>query len=145
MNCYTLRNIFFYERLRKREIILGQNNVERTPFPQHQNVVTIMTCAWGFPVTRPENISTVHIEEIFEGHLEAGTSQDPLVTPLLRMKLFKNFFEYFDFEHEAKTAATEALIRIAQTYGTTCYMISHPIRKMTKQYEGVIVFTNIDA
>ena len=129
MNCCTLQKIF-HECLQKGEIILGQNNIEQTPFPRHQNAGTVMTCIGGFPVIRQENMSTVRIEEIFEEPFGAGTSWDPLVTPLLRTKLFRNFFESFEFEHEARREAAKALIRIAQKYGPTCYMISNPIRKI---------------
>ena len=73
INCYTLRNIF-HERLRKGEIILDQNNVKQTPFPQHQNAGTVMTCIGGFLVIRQENMPTVCIEEIFEEPSGTGTS-----------------------------------------------------------------------
>ena len=40
---YTLRRIF-HEKLKKGEIITGQENVEHAPFPNHQGVGAVMAC-----------------------------------------------------------------------------------------------------
>lgn len=100
-----LRRIF-KERFNNGEIILDQSSVEQTPFPQHQNEGAVMTCVF---------------EEMSPTPLSGGTDGDEifvnLAEPLLRTKLFKEFFDSLDFGESAQWEATNYLLSVAQRHG----------------------------
>lgn len=103
--CRKLRRIF-KERFNNGEIILDQSSVEQTPFPQHQNEGAVMTCVF---------------EEMSPTPLSGGTDGDEifvnLAEPLLRTKLFKEFFDSLDFGESAQWEATNYLLSVAQRHG----------------------------
>ena len=131
-DCRTLRQIF-QDRLKKGEIIVEPNTVEQAPFPQHRNDGAVMACIEDSELPISENVPS--------GQLE---SNNGLIEPLLRTKLFREFFNTLEFEEEARKEAITHMLQVAEKYGPTCCIVSHPIRRLSRASDETFMFTDKD-